>query len=90
MPQQQRCEVDAIAAHMASTSALALQSMSHSFEGGSSSSQAGALALHLAALKTLVASVLSPAQHRPTFLPQALDLFTQVCQCSLLMLLPAA
>ena len=77
MLQQQRMETDAIAVHMASTASLALSRMSQSFES-SSDSQAGAVALHLAALKVLLASVLCPVPHRPVFLAQALDLFTQV------------
>ena len=77
---QQRIETDAIAAHIASTASLALSAMSQSLES-SNDSQAGAVALHLAALKVLLASILSPVPHRPPFLAQALDLFTQV-HCS--------
>ena len=76
MSQQQRIQIDAATAHIASTASLASQRMSQSFEG--SSNQAGAVAVQLAAMKALLASVLSPASHRPAFLPQALNLFTQV------------
>ena len=76
MIQQQRMQIDAMTAHIASTSSLALQRVSQSFEG--SCNQAGAVAVLLAAMKALLASMLSPAPHRPPFLPQALALFTQV------------
>lgn len=76
MSQQQRTQIDAIAAHIASTAGLAIDQISQSFEGNSS--QAGNVAIQLAALKALLASVLCPAPHRPSFLPQALTLFTQV------------
>lgn len=76
MSQQQRMQIDAVTAHIASTASTAAHHMSQSFEG--SCNQAGAIAVQLAALKALLASVLSPAPHRPSFLPQALALFTQV------------
>lgn len=76
MSQQQRLQIDAVTAHIASTSSLALHRVSQSFEG--SCNQAGANAVQLAAMKALLASMLSPAPHRPPFLPQALALFTQV------------
>ena len=76
MSQQQRTQIDAIAAHIASTAGLAIDQISQSFEGNSS--QAGTVAIQLAALHALLASVLCPAPHRPSFLPQALTLFTQV------------
>ena len=76
MSQQQRTQIDAIVAHIASTAGLAIDQISQSFEGNSS--QAGTVAIQLAALKALLASVLCPAPHRPSFLPQALTLFTQV------------
>ena len=74
---QQRSQVDAIAAHIASTAGLAVEHMSQSYEG--STNQAGTVAVQLAALKAMLASVLCPAPHRAPFLPQALMLFTQVC-----------
>ena len=77
MSQQQRTQIDAVIAHIASTAGLAIDQISQSFEGNSS--QAGTVAIQLAALKALLASVLCPALHRPSFLPQALTLFTQVC-----------
>lgn len=77
MSHQQRNQVDAIAAHIASTAGLAIEHMSQSYEG--SSNQAGTVAVQLAALKAMLASVLCPAPHRAPFLPQALMLFTQVC-----------
>jgi len=77
MSQQQRTQIDAITAHIASTAGLAIDQISQSFEGNSS--QAGTVAVQLAALRALLASVLCPAPHRPSFLPQALMLFTQVC-----------
>lgn len=76
MTQQQRIQIDSMTAHIASSASLAVHHMSQSFEGGCN--QAGALAVQLAAMKALLASVLCPAPHRPTFLPQALSLFTQV------------
>ncbi len=76
MSQQQRTQIDAIVAHIASTAGLAIDQISQSFEGNSG--QAGTVAIQLAALKALLASVLCPAPHRPSFLPQALTLFTQV------------
>jgi len=76
MSQQQRTQIDAVIAHIASTAGLAIDQISQSFEGNSS--QAGTVAIQLAALKALLASVLCPALHRPSFLPQALTLFTQV------------
>lgn len=76
MSQQQRTQIDAIAAHIASTAGLAVDQISQSFEGNSS--QTGTVAIHLAALHALLASVLCPAPHRPSSLPQALTLFTQV------------
>lgn len=76
MSQQQRMQIDAVTAHIASTASSAADHISQSFEG--SCNQAGALAVQLAALKALLASILSPAPHRPSFLPQALTLFTQV------------
>lgn len=76
MTQQQRMQIDAVTAHIASTASTAAHHMSQSYEG--SCNQAGAIAVQLAALKALLASVLSPAPHRPPFLPQALALFTQV------------
>ena len=76
MSQQQRMQIDAITAHCASTASLAIHHTSQAFEG--SSNQAGAIAVQLAAMKALLASMLSPAPHRPPFLPQALALFTQV------------
>lgn len=84
MSQQQRLQIDAMTAHIASSSSLALQHVSQSFEG--SCNQAGAVAVQLAAMKALLASMLSPAPHRPPFLPQALALFTQVpsLPCSLI------
>lgn len=92
MSQRQRMQIDAITAHIASTASLAAHHISQSFEGNCN--QAGAVAVQLAALKALLASVLSPAPHRPPFLPQALALFTQVsflghiftnCLCSVCM-----
>ena len=83
MLHQQRSQIDAIAAHMASTAGLAVEQMSQCFEG--SSSQAGTVAVQLAALRALLASVLCPASHRPLFLPQALALFTQVWTASMLL-----
>lgn len=76
MSQQQRMQIDAVTAHIASTASLASQRMSQSFEG--TCNQAGAVAVQLAAMKALLTSVLSPAPHRPAFLPQALTLFSQV------------
>ena len=76
MSQQQRTQVDAIAAHIASTAGLAVDQISQCFEGNSS--QAGTITIQLAALRALLASVLCPAPNRPSFLPQALMLFTQV------------
>ena len=76
MSQQQRMQIDAITAHIASTASSAAHHVSQSYEG--TCNQAGAAAVQLAALKALLASMLSPAPHRPPFLPQALALFTQV------------
>lgn len=76
MSQQQRMQIDAITAHIASTASSAAHHMSQTFEGNCN--QAGAVAVQLAALRALLASVLSPAPYRPPFLPQALTLFTQV------------
>ena len=76
MPHQQRNQIDAVVAHIASTACLACEQLSQSFEGNTG--QAGTVALQLAALKALLASVLCPAPHRPTFLPQALQLFNKV------------
>ena len=76
MSQQQRAQIDAIVAHIASTAGLAIDQISQSFEGNPS--QAGTVAIQLAALRALLASVLCPAPHRPSFLPQALMLFAQV------------
>ena len=76
MSQQQRMQIDAITAHIASTASSAAHHMSQTVEGNYN--QAGAVAVQLAALRALLASVLSPAPYRPPFLPQALTLFTQV------------
>ena len=76
MSQRQRMQIDAVTAHIASTASSAAHNISQSFEGNCN--QAGAVGVQLAALKALLASVLSPAPHRPPFLPQALALFTQV------------
>ncbi|DBA67897.1 TPA: hypothetical protein ACH3X2_014105 [Trebouxia sp. C0005] len=78
MSQQQRAQIDAIVAHIASTAGLAIDQISQSFEGNPS--QAGTVAIQLAALRALLASVLCPAPHRPSFLPQALMLFAQGSQ----------
>ena len=77
LSQQQRSQVDAIAVHMASTASLAAEHMAQSFDGGSSPHTAHP-DLQLAAMQTLLASVLSPVPHRPTFQPQALSMFCQV------------
>ncbi len=76
MSQLQRSQIDVIVAHIASTAAVATEQLSQSFEGNSR--QTGTTAVQLAAFKALLASVLCPAPHRPSFLPQALMLFTQV------------
>lgn len=75
MSTQQRTQIDAIAAHMASTAALS-ERVAQSFD--SSPDQAGPAHLQLAAMQTLLSSLLSPVPHRPTFLPQALSIFSQV------------
>ena len=76
LSQQQRGQVDAIAIHVASTASLAADRMSQSFD--SSFSHLRQPGLQLAAMQTLLASVLSPVPHRPPFQPQALAIFCQV------------
>lgn len=79
--QQQRSQVDAIAVHMAATCTIAAERLSQSPD--SSLSHTHQPDVQLAAMQTLLASVLSPLPHRPTFLPQALAIFCQVTLCSL-------
>ena len=69
-----RAQLDAVVAHQASTAAAAVQKQSRS--GTPSSAAPGAL--HLAALRALLSSVLAPCRHAPPFLPHALHLFSQV------------
>ena len=71
-----RAQLDAVVAHQASTAAAAVQKQSRS--GAPASAAPGAL--HLAALRALLASVLAPCRHAPPFLPHALHLFSQVPQ----------
>lgn len=83
LSQQQRSQVDAIAIHVASTASLAADRMAQSADSGFSHSRHPDL--QLAAMQTLLASVLSPVPHRPQFQPQALAIFCQVSPtaCSL-------
>lgn len=76
LSQQQRSQVDAIAVHMASTATIAAERLSRSADA--SLSNTSNPDLQLAAMHTLLASVLSPVAHRPTFQPQALSIFCQV------------
>lgn len=69
-----RAQLDAAVAHQASFAAAAVQRQSHS--GTPACLAPGAV--HLAALRALLASVLAPCRHAPPFLPHALHLFCQV------------
>ena len=76
IPQDQRLQLDAMAAHMASTAFAAAEGLAAAVETGARESLAAPL--QLAACKALVASILAPAPHSPAFLPLALRLLRQV------------
>jgi len=71
LPRALRSRADDVAAHVASTVTDAILCASQDAERDVS----GLMDLQLAAYKTLLASVLTPAQHRPSHLPLALRLF---------------
>ena len=74
MALETRAQLDAVVAHQASAAAVAVQKQARS--GAPASAAPGAL--HLAALRALLASVLAPCRHAPPFLPHAIHLFSQV------------
>ena len=71
-----RAQLNAVVAHQASTAVAAVQKQSRS--GAPACAAPGAL--HLAALRALLASALAPCRHAPPFLPHALHIFSQVPQ----------
>ncbi|KAK9862775.1 hypothetical protein WJX84_000711 [Apatococcus fuscideae] len=79
IPQDQRLQLDAMAAHMASTAFAAAEGLAAAVETGARESLAAPL--QLAACKALVASILAPAPHSPAFLPLALRLLRQGLSC---------
>lgn len=72
----QRRQLDDAACHLAATSAAAARHLSADAEAAVGPALA---ALHLAALRLLLATVLAPAPHRPPHLAPALRLFHQGC-----------
>lgn len=72
LPPAQRRALDDAAAHAAATSAAALSRVGAEAEGSVGPALA---ALHLSALRLLLATVLAPAPHRPRHLAAALRLF---------------
>ena len=76
IPQDQRLQLDAMAAHMTSSAFAAADVLSAAVETGARESLAAPL--QLAACKALIASVLAPAPHSPPFLPLTLKLLRQV------------
>ncbi|KAK9818712.1 hypothetical protein WJX74_000739 [Apatococcus lobatus] len=75
IPQDQRLQLDAMAAHMASSAFAAADGLSAAVETGGREGLAATL--QLAACRALVASVLAPAPHAPPFLPLTLRLLRQ-------------
>ncbi len=76
LPLTQRASMDATVAQAAATAAAAAARVTRGAVPACSAS--GVSRLHLAALRTLTASVVAPARHRPPYLPRALQLLRQV------------
>ena len=73
---EQRAQLDAVAAHAASTSTAAAQKLLS--DAAPAERERLLRQVQLAAFQALLASVLAPFGSRPTFLPLALHLFRQV------------